>query len=187
MKKTLLLILSALIFQSCGSGVSDRSVSTSASSGQDSDLSPAQIEALADVKIYEDLEAQGLSEYYDLAKNMYSTKTFNNLKSFDSVKCINSPYQSIVDKYKSYGSLVGEVASLLESLEEEYNLSYENDDLSVDEAVVLVSALEKIAEYHYIVSFVSSKCLAVKKSTVGGDVDDDNEPAPGPIGPPGKD
>ncbi len=161
MKNLILLISALILFQSCGGGVSDRTVTSGSGSGNNSNLSPAQIESLAYLRISEDLQELGIIEYYNSAEASYPVNSFTKIEDFALVKCNNTIHRSVFEKTIAYGAMLGEVSNLLLYLEQEYNLESESSLLSVDELVVLLSAREKVASYNSLIYLHSEKCKSV--------------------------
>lgn len=181
--KYLILVLSLILLQSCGSGVSDRAFgakSTGPVTGPVTDpvsnLSPKQIEILANEMISEDLESLGVYSYYEQSRNQFPSSTFENLSHFGNIRCDNSKYDSIVSQYRNFGAILQEVRNLVSALHLEYKDIQREEELSQDEKVILAKAVEIIFEHQKKITSQGIACRAVKKINVGGGTVEPKDP-----------
>lgn len=165
------LLTTLLFLQSCGSGVKDRTFSSSSSTknsgSNELTLTPSEIEALAESKIATEIQLLYIEDYYSEAKFKFPKNNFAKLTDFLLVNCMDSTSTTTVNNFKAYGQLLhnsnseDHVINLIDDLALQFN-SDQQSILSANQLAILLKAIEKTGKYRADIMTHAIKCLNVK-------------------------
>ena len=165
--KNFTMLTTIIVLSSCGGGVENRPISTSNNQTQEElTLTPIQIDALAELKIAEELEKNDIDYYYGESQKIFTLKYFTSLHDLLSIECKNSSLLRTLKNFIDYGKLIHDSASRsnVVTVVDDALLAFnaeEQSSLSPNNLAVHLKSIEKLNQYRVELINKATVCKSV--------------------------